>query len=148
MQQSASGLRIGGGTQVSSFNDRVIAEFRSQSGHVDGFGDRLVLVHSTGARTGEERVNPALSLRDGSSWLVIASAAGAERNPAWYRNLVAHPQISIETGAALVPVTATELDGDEYRSAFLRFTRTSAAFQQYQDSAGTRRLPIFRLSPR
>lgn len=133
---------------MSEFNDRVIAQYRASGGHVEGFGDSLVLVHSVGAQSGAERVNPALSLRDGPSWLVIASAAGAAKNPGWYHNLVAHPEISIESGAETVPVTADELDGDDYGSAFERFDRASAAFAKYQDSAGQRRLPIFRLTRR
>lgn len=130
---------------MSEFNDRVIAQFRATGGTVDGFDDGLVLIHSVGALSGAERVNPALALRDGRSWLVVASAAGAAKNPGWYHNLVAHAEITIESGTETVQVTAHELAGDDYDSAFARFDRASSAFQRYQDRAGARKLPVFRL---
>lgn len=133
---------------MTAFNDRVIAEFRAQHGTVGGFGNRLVLIHSRGARSGAERVNPALSMRDHGSRLVIASAAGAVHNPAWYHNLVAHPNAAMEDDSGqVIPVTATELHGTEYDEAWTRFDAASPAFQQYQDQAGTRKLPILRLTP-
>jgi deazaflavin-dependent oxidoreductase (nitroreductase family) len=139
---------------LSDFNDRIIAEFRSNGGRVDsaGFGSALVLLHTRGARTGLERVNPAMSLRDGQAWLVVGSAMGAARDPAWAVNLRAHPDIVIEVASAggvqTVPVTAQELDGAEYDVAFARFVRRSSAFATYQDRATTRRLPVIRLAPR
>jgi deazaflavin-dependent oxidoreductase (nitroreductase family) len=132
---------------VSEFNDRVIAEFRANGGRVDtgGFGTNLVLIHSLGARSGAERVNPAMSLKDGADRLVIASAAGAPANPGWYHNLVAHPDITIETPDGTEHVAAVELDGEQYAVAWLRFQAASPAFNEYQRRAGSRRLPIFRL---
>ena len=132
---------------MTEFNDRVIKEFRATGGHVttSGFGDKLVLIHSIGARTGVERVNPALSLKDGDDRLVIASAAGSPTNPGWYHNLRAHPDITIETAAGTKRVTAVELDDEEYTAAWRRFDAASPAFARYQHDAGSRRLPIFRL---
>ena len=93
-----------------------------------------------------------MSLRDGDDWLVVASAMGAARDPAWAVNLRAHPDVVIEVataeGVATVPVTAQELDGDEYERAFARFVRRSSAFAVYQQRATERRLPVIRLSPR
>lgn len=138
---------------MNDFNDRVIAEFRSNEGRVDsaGFGSSLVLLHTRGARTGTERVNPAMSIRDGDDWLVVASAKGAPTDPAWAVNLRAHPDIEIEApvdGAVhTIPVRATELDGEEYEAAFARFAARAPAFSTYQRRAG-RRLPVIRLSPR
>jgi len=132
---------------VSEFNDRVIAEFRENGGRVDtgDFGTSLVLIHSVGARSGAERVNPAMSLTDGPDRLVIASAAGARANPGWYHNLVAHPDITIETPDGVEQVTAVELDGEGYAAAWRRFDATAPAFGRYQHRARSRRLPIFRL---
>jgi deazaflavin-dependent oxidoreductase (nitroreductase family) len=130
---------------VSSYNDRVITEFRDNHGRVQGYGDRLVLIHSRGVKSGESRVSPALALRDGDDWLVIASAGGAPRHPGWYFNLVANPAISIETGAEQIEVTAHQITGDDYPAAFARFDAVSPAFRKYQDRAGNRLLPIFRL---
>jgi deazaflavin-dependent oxidoreductase (nitroreductase family) len=138
---------------MSEFNDGVIAEFRDNNGWVDsaGFGTSLVLLHTRGAKTGAERVNPAMSLRDGDDWLVVASAKGAPRDPAWAVNLRAHADVEIEAvvnGAAkTVAVTAAELDGQEYEAAFARFVSRAPAFESYQRRSG-RRLPVIRLTPR
>ncbi|MFQ1002350.1 nitroreductase/quinone reductase family protein [Modestobacter sp. SSW1-42] len=139
---------------MSTFNDKIIAEFRANGGRVDsaGFGTNLVLLHTRGAKTGTARVNPAMSLRDGDDWLVVASAMGAAKDPAWAVNLRAHPEVEIEVatdfGVETVPVTAVELDGDEYDAAFARFVRRSSAFATYQQRATERRLPVIRLSRR
>ena len=132
---------------TSNFNDTVIAEFRATGGRVDsaGFGDRLVLLHTTGRRSGHERINPVMAILDGDGWLVTASAAGAPNDPAWAHNLRARPTATIETGHETVPVTATELDGPDRDAAWRRFTDLSDAFVHYQQRAASRRLPIFRL---
>ena len=134
---------------MSGYNDRVIAEFRANGGRVPGFGSGLVLLHSTGARTGEERVNPAAAIQEGGSWLICASVAGAPKNPAWYFNLVAQPDAAIETPQGSIDVHAIELtEDDEWAAAFARFVERSPAFAQYQRDAAPRRMPIFRLEPR
>jgi deazaflavin-dependent oxidoreductase (nitroreductase family) len=132
---------------MSGINDRVIAEFRTNGGRVDagGFGTNLVLIHSTGARSGVQRVNPVLSLHDGHGRLILASAAGSRTNPAWYHNLLAHPDITIETPGGSEQVIAMELNGDEYAAAWRIFDDVSPTFAQYQQQAAPRRIPIFRL---
>jgi deazaflavin-dependent oxidoreductase (nitroreductase family) len=136
---------------MSTFNDRAIAQFRSNNGLVDGFGTQLVLLHTRGARTGAERINPAMSLRDGRDWLIVASAKGGERDPAWMHNLRAYPDITIEAafphGAQTVPVHAQELHGGERDAAFNRFTTHAPAFRDYQNRT-ERTLPVVRLRPR
>jgi deazaflavin-dependent oxidoreductase (nitroreductase family) len=135
---------------MTEFNDRVIAEFRANGGRVDtgGFGTKLVLIHSIGARSGLERVNPALSLRDAAGRRRDDQPAGRPDNPGWYHNLRAHPAITIETPEGTEHVTAVELDGEQYDAAWRRFDAASPAFAEYQQSAGSRRLPIFRLQRR
>ncbi|GAA4426892.1 nitroreductase family deazaflavin-dependent oxidoreductase [Georgenia halophila] len=136
---------------MTEFNDRVIAEFRAQDGQVGAWGTNLVLIHHRGARSGTERVNPAMSLRDGDSWLVVGSAMGAPRDPAWTINLRAHPDVEIEAvvdGAlAAVPVRAFELAGKEREAAFARFVEMAPAFGRYQSKA-PRLLPVIRLARR
>ncbi|HEY8718954.1 nitroreductase/quinone reductase family protein [Pengzhenrongella sp.] len=82
---------------MSVFDDVVSKEFRLNNGRVGsaGFGSSLVLIHSTDARTGESRVSPAMSIEDDGGWLVIASAAGAPKNPGWYFNLSQHRRLPI-----------------------------------------------------
>lgn len=139
---------------MSTFNDAVIAEFRAHDGRVDsvGFADSLVLLHTTGARTGRPRVNPVMSQRDGDAWVVVASEKGAPTDPAWAHNLRAHPDVTIEARVEgrleTVEVTAHELSGASRDEAFTRFVARAPAFEAYQRrAAATRLLPVFRLEP-
>ena len=140
---------------VSDFNQEIIDEFRANDGTVTamGFGRGLVLVHSRGAKSGAPRVNPLASIREGDSWLIPASAAGSPRNPAWYHNLKAHPDIEIEYpddhgGISRAEVSATELQGADRDAAWARFVERSSGFAEYEQKAGDRVIPVFRLSPR
>lgn len=135
---------------MTEFNDRVITEFRANHGRVGAWGTHLVLIHHQGARTGTERVNPAMSLRDRAAWLVVGSAMGAPHDPAWIANLRAHPGVKIEAvvgdDIATIPVQATELTGNEREAAFARFVKVAPAFAAYQAKAG-RALPVIRFDP-
>jgi deazaflavin-dependent oxidoreductase (nitroreductase family) len=135
---------------VSGFNDKIIDEFRSNAGHVTtaGFGDDLVLVHSIGAKSGAERISPLMAIADGDAWLVAASAGGSHVHPAWYYNLIAHPETTIETPTGTVDVTATELDGDAHAAGWAKFIAHGPAFASYQDRAGARTIPVMRLTRR
>lgn len=136
---------------MSDFDQQIIDEFRANAGHVEtmGFGDSLVLLHSTGARSGQERVNPVMAIPtpDGG-WLIAASKGGAPDNPLWYANLVAHPEATIEIGSETVEVTAQEVTGDDYANAWSRFTARSGAFARYREKAGDRHIPVIRLERR
>ena len=83
---------------MSDFNQQIIDEFHANRGTVTtmGFGDRLVLVHSTGAKSGAPRTNPLMGIPDGDGWLIAASKGGAPDNPDWYHNLLANPAASVE----------------------------------------------------
>lgn len=135
---------------MSEFNDRVIAQFRANRGRVGAWGTNLVLIHHRGAKTGAERVNPAMSLRDGDGWLVVGSAAGAPRDPAWTINLRANPRAEVEAvedgAVTTVPVHATELTGQDREAAFARFVQMAPGFADYQAKT-TRTLPVIRLTP-
>jgi deazaflavin-dependent oxidoreductase (nitroreductase family) len=132
---------------MTHYNATVIAEFRANGGNVPHFGSSLVLVHSIGARSGEPRINPVLGIgQPDGSWLIAASKAGAPSNPAWYFNLMAHPDASVETPEGTFPVHATELDGDEHTEAWAQFTTRSPGFADYQVTAGDRRIPVIKLT--
>ena len=133
---------------MSGYDDRVIAEFRANGGRVRGFGSGLVLLHSTGARSGESRVGPVAAIVEGGSWLICASAAGAPRSPGWYFNLLANPDAAIETPQGSVDVHAIDLEGDERDAAFARFVERSPGFAQYERDASPRVIPVLRLEPR
>lgn len=136
---------------MPGFNDQVIEEFRSNGGTVTtaGFGRSLLLVHHTGARSGTERVVPlfALSTEDGG-WLVAASAAGADQHPAWFHNLLAHPDTVVEhPDLGLVEVRAAALAGPQRDEAWNRFTAASPGFAGYA-ARTTRVIPVVELRPR
>lgn len=139
---------------MSNFNAKVLAEFHEKNGVVTDaapFGDSLVVLHTTGARSGEPRVHPVMGLPDGDGWIVAASKAGAPDNPAWYHNLLAHPEISVEVGdgtaVRTVEVTAVDLHGDERDQAWDRFKQASDGFKEYEQRT-SRTIPVVRLVPR
>jgi deazaflavin-dependent oxidoreductase (nitroreductase family) len=115
-------------------------------GHAMGFA-ALVLT-TVGRRTGVERQTPVSCFVDGDGWLIVASANGAARNPAWYYNLAAHPdRVRIETAGRNVAVTAHELHGAEREQAWRQITLVGPRFAGYQ-SKTDRQLPVIRLLPR
>ena len=135
---------------MSDWNQQVIEEFRTNGGEVtsNGFGRSLVLVHHLGTRTGKERVNPVVAIgEDEGSWLIAASAAGADQNPDWYHNLLAHPEVTIETPTETVDVRVVELTGDARNAAWTKFTDRSKGFADYQRKTD-RVIPVLRLQRR
>jgi deazaflavin-dependent oxidoreductase (nitroreductase family) len=133
----------------TQFNDGIIDEFRTNDGTVSQFGRDLVLVHHRGARSGVERIAPLRAIRTSpDTWLIAASKAGAPENPAWFHNLVAHPDTQIETpDDGMVPVSATVLHGAERDAAWSEFTSVSPAFGEYEQRT-TRVIPVVELSRR
>jgi deazaflavin-dependent oxidoreductase (nitroreductase family) len=136
---------------MTSWNQQIIDEFRSNGGDVAtrGFGRTLVLLHHRGARTGGERISPVRAIREGDdTWLVAASKGGAPENPAWFHNLLAHPEASIETPAAgIVDVHAEQLHGAERDAAWARFLAASPGFALYEERT-SRTIPVFALHRR
>jgi deazaflavin-dependent oxidoreductase (nitroreductase family) len=128
------------------FNRRNIEEFRANHGRVGGQfeGAPVLLLHSTGARSGEERVSPMMYLADGDRYLVFASAAGADRNPAWYWNLVAKPDASIEVGDEHLNVRADELKGAERDEKYAEQAKRYPGFAEYERKT-TRTIPVISL---
>jgi deazaflavin-dependent oxidoreductase (nitroreductase family) len=136
----------------SEFNQRIIEEFRANGGKVGGMfeGAPLVLLTTTGARTGRPHTNPAIYLRDGERVLVFASNAGLPRNPDWYHNLVAAPRVTVEIGTGdgdieRYPAEAAPLQGEERDRLYLVQSELNPAFVAYQ--AGTTRvIPVIALN--
>ena len=98
------------------YNTQTIAEFRRNHGKVGGYfeGAPLLIMHTSGARTGRDHVVPGKYLRDGERYIVFASKGGARRNPDWYHNVKAHPNIKIEVGDETIAVVAGEVLGEEH----------------------------------
>lgn len=99
----------------NDFNQQVIDEFRANDGKVGGWfgGARLLLLTTTGARSSKPHTTPVGYLPDGDQVLVIASAGGTPHHPAWYHNLIAHPEVTVEDGTFTYQATATALHGAE-----------------------------------
>jgi len=134
---------------AQDWNAQTISEFRRNHGQVGGYfkGAPLLLLHTTGARTGKQRVNPVMYLKDGGRLVVFASNGGAPKNPDWYYNLKAHPDIEAEVGDDLVEVHVEEALGAERDELYGRQSALYPRFGEYQ--RGTkRRIPVMVLTPR
>ncbi|WAJ45361.1 nitroreductase family deazaflavin-dependent oxidoreductase [Mycobacterium sp. Aquia_216] len=128
------------------FNRRNIEEFRANHGRIGGQfeGAPVLLLHSTGARSGEERVSPMMYLADGDRYLVFASAAGADRNPAWYWNLISNPDASIEVGDEHLNVHADELKGADRDEKYAEQAKRYPGFAEYERKTN-RTIPVISL---
>ncbi|MFJ6652887.1 nitroreductase/quinone reductase family protein [Microbacterium sp. NPDC091313] len=127
---------------------QVIDTFRTQGGEVPQFGRTLVLVHHIGARSGVERIAPVRAFPDGDGWLIVASKGGAPQNPAWYYNLLAQPDVTIETpDDGDVEVHVTQLDPDARAAAWERITSEAPGFADYEQRT-TRTIPVLKLTRR
>ena len=134
---------------MTDFNAQVIDEFRANHGRVGGHfeGAPLLLLHSTGARSGQKRVNPMMFLRDGDRYLVFASKAGAPDNPDWYHNLKAHPEATIEVGDDVIEVRAEELPRAERDQKYAEQAALFPGFADYERKTD-RVIPVVALTPR
>jgi deazaflavin-dependent oxidoreductase (nitroreductase family) len=136
---------------MADWNQNIIDEFRANDGTVTtmGFGRALVLLHHLGAKSAQERVAPVRAIRqDPDTWLVAASKGGAPDNPAWFHNLLAHPDVSIEVpGEGTLPVRARNLEGAERDSGWAQFKAASPTFGEYEERT-TRVIPVLALARR
>ncbi len=135
-------------TDVNDWNTKIIEEFRSNEGKVGGQfeGAPLLLLHSTGAKSGEERVNPIMYQPVGSDMAVFASKAGAPTNPDWYHNLKANPRATVEVGTDTLQVTARVTEADERDRIWTKQKADYPGFADYE-KATTREIPVVILSP-
>ena len=103
-------------TDYNEFNASIIEEFRSNDGKVGGMleGAPLVILHTTGARSGVERLAPLMYLPYEDRMFVFASKAGSHSHPDWYHNVLANPSVTIEVGTSTVDKTAVELEPDAF----------------------------------
>lgn len=135
---------------MADFNQHIIDEFRVNQGTVEtaGFGRGLVLLHHRGARSGTERVSPVMGIPSDGGWFIAASKGGAPENPAWFHNLVVHPDTVIETpDEGEVAVHAVELRGAERDAAWALFTTRSPGFAEYERRT-SRTIPVLELRRR
>lgn len=138
---------------TNDWNQTIAEEFRANGGKVGGRfeGADLLILHTVGARSGESRMTPLMYLPDGERFIVFATYAGNPRNPAWFHNLQAHPEVVIEVAAGsageveTASVQATVLSGAERDRLWARQVELFPPFGRYEQTAG-RDIPVVALT--
>lgn len=127
----------------SDFNKQIIEEFRANGGETSGVfkGRPLLLLTTTGARSGESRTTPLVYTRDGDKVVVIASMGGAPKHPAWYLNLSANPGVIVELGTEKFEASASPVEGAERDRLYAKQAEMMPAFTEYEQKT-TRRIPV------
>jgi deazaflavin-dependent oxidoreductase (nitroreductase family) len=131
---------------ANDWNRSIIEEFRTNEGKVGGMfaNSTLLLLTSTGAKSGQPRISPLAYLPDGERFVIIASKAGAPTNPDWYHNLLAYPDATIEVGTDTIAVQATEVKGEERDQLYARMVERAPGFAEYQEKT-SRKIPVIAL---
>ena len=134
-------------SEIREFNQKIIAEFRGNKGIVGGpfTNVPLLLLTTTGRKSGLERVIPLAYLADGERYIIVASFAGAPVNPPWYYNLEANPEVGVEVGTERFTAKATVLDEPERTEMFDKVAALMPQFSDYQ-SKTTRVIPVIALT--
>jgi deazaflavin-dependent oxidoreductase (nitroreductase family) len=130
----------------NDWNQAIIAEFRANGGTVGGQfeGAPLLLLTTTGAKSGRRRTSPLMYNTDGDRLLVFASKGGAPTNPDWYHNVRANPTVTVEVGTDTFEATAVVVTGEERDRLFARHAEQYPGFAEYQAKT-TRTIPVVAL---
>ena len=134
---------------MSDWNTKIIEEFRANEGKVGGpfDGAPMLLLHTTGAKSGREHVAPMMYLREDGRTFVFASKGGAPTNPDWYHNLVANPGVTVELPGETFEAKAVVTDGAERERLFSAQKQAMPAFAEYEKKT-TREIPVVILEKR
>jgi deazaflavin-dependent oxidoreductase (nitroreductase family) len=131
--------------EINAFNVKLIEDFRTNNGTVTlppFTGGQILLLHHVGAKSGVERVSPLGYTRDGDDFVIIASKGGAPENPAWFHNLRANPDTTIEVGPDTIEVTAEAFtEGPERERLFKQMADVYQNFYEYQKNTD-RLIPV------
>jgi deazaflavin-dependent oxidoreductase (nitroreductase family) len=130
-------------SEYNNFNQKIIEEFRANSGKVGGqfAGAPMLLLTTTGAKSGQPRTSPMVYTTDGDRMIVIASKGGAPTNPAWFHNLVANPIVTVERGTKQFQARATVPEAAERDRLFKQMSAIMPGFAEYQRNT-TRQIPV------
>jgi deazaflavin-dependent oxidoreductase (nitroreductase family) len=134
---------------MSDFNQTIIDEFRANGGKVGGYfaGANMLLLHTTGAKSGRPRTNPLVYFTDGDRIVVIASKSGADSNPDWYHNLLANPTVTVELGNRQFQARATAVTEEPERSRlYAKMAEYRPVFATYEQKT-SRKIPAIVLQP-
>lgn len=131
---------------TNEFNQSIIDEFRANGGKVGGpfAGATLCILTTKGAKTGVVRENPLACFEDDGRLLVVASFAGAPRNPPWFYNLVANPEVTVELGTERFKARAAVLDEQDRAAAYEEIAARAPVFAEYQQKT-SRTIPVVAL---
>jgi len=131
---------------MSDFNQAIIEEFRKNAGKVSGrFAQmELLLLTTTGAKSGKERVNPVAYTKDGDRLVIIASKGGAPTNPDWYYNLAANPKVTVEVGSEKFSANAVITQGEERERLYEQQAALYPTFHDYKEKTD-REIPVILL---
>lgn len=124
-------------------NEKVVKEFRANGGVVEGWAS-LILLTTTGAKTGQKRIIPLMRVDYGNGVLAVASKGGAEKHPEWYLNVLAHPDVVVEVGSEKYETKARILTGAEREKAFEEAVKVFPPYGEYQKKA-PREIPVILL---
>ncbi|MEU1941054.1 nitroreductase/quinone reductase family protein [Streptomyces sp. NPDC059474] len=151
----------------NTWNERIIAEFRANAGYVSwsseeefaagrpvppwmpGFDEQgmpLILVHNIGAKSGRERINPLFFQPVDNGWAVFGTHGGSPHDPAWYRNLMANPRVTVEVGTETVSAVARLAQGEERERIWAKEVALVPKFAEFEAAAG-RKIPVVVLEP-
>jgi deazaflavin-dependent oxidoreductase (nitroreductase family) len=130
-------------TSFQDFNRNLIQDLRANGKPTSGpFLGRDVLILTTkGAKSKEVRENPVVYTRDGVHYVIVASKSGAPTHPAWYHNLVAHPEVTVEVDGQKFKARAHVPVGDEYERLYQQHASTNPQFHEYRRKT-TRKIPV------
>jgi deazaflavin-dependent oxidoreductase (nitroreductase family) len=133
---------------VNDWNTKIIEEFRANEGKVGGqfANTTLLLLHTTGAKSGEPRINPVAYTKDGDKYVIIASKGGAPTNPDGYYNVSANPEVSVEVGTEQFQAQAAIADEPERTRLYDQMASKYPGFAEYQQKT-TRTIPVITLTP-
>lgn len=129
---------------MSDFNTTLITEFRANAGKLSSgpfAGRSLLLLNTTGAKSGQPRTNPLAYTRDGDRYVIIASKGGAPTNPDWYYNVVANPVVTLEVGGERFQARAIVAQDAERERLFTQMAQQMPGFADYQRNT-TRQIPV------
>jgi deazaflavin-dependent oxidoreductase (nitroreductase family) len=128
---------------LNEFNRAIVEEFRANGGKVGGGfeGAPMVVLHTTGAKSGKERISPLVYQPVGDAWAIFASKGGAPDNPDWFHNVVAHPDAEIEVGTERIAVKARVLEGDEREPIWSKQKELMPGFAEYEQKTD-RTIPV------
>lgn len=127
----------------NNWNQQIIEEFHANGGKVGGqfAGASLLLLHTLGAKSNQERVHPLVYFKDNGHYVILASKGGAPTNPDWYHNILAHPDVTLEVGTEQFKAHATVAEGQERDRIFADVSSQNPGFGAYQKNT-TRVIPI------